>query len=511
MSNKKLTDEEKNILEAARQIQRIEESREAFPLLHIVPTSMQKKFLRMAANEAAFFGANGSGKSFAGAYKAACYLVGHDPLGLIPYEIPKPTRYVAGVRVFTKLWLGCVNLEKGVELIKQNLLPLLPKDSYVFNEYKGLVKMKAGPQLKVMSYEMETNKWQSDAVDGGWMDEQCPWDKYQELRARVARRSGKIWLTLTPLTEFAPWMYWEIVKKADKGDKRFGYVTADIEDNYYLDEDQKKMMYDAYAGTEEEAARLHGSFGFTRDIIHSKFNHETHVIKPYPIDDRMREKFNFVRIFDLHQRQVSVMTLAMYQEAPREVVVLCELAMEGGVIRLWEFKKAVHEITKDFTEMVETDIIDTPDAKIDNEAENMGRDLTLMSLLSAFAADENYNGLIVPGISGIPANRDATNGVRRFNELLLLKDGFKIFNTCPRHIKGIENFRWDNWHGRRMNDRSEKEKFIRKDIHEIRNLHYLMNYLSPVNEEKEELERTQTHARYGPRYRRDYQKQRKAY
>lgn len=487
----------------------LETSRAKNPLIHVVPHDSQETFLRLDKKEVFFFGANSAGKSFIGAYKAACYLTGGDPLGMIPHEIPSPQRMYGGIKIYTKLWMGCVKLEKGVEIIKQNLLPLLPPDShYPLNETKGLLKMKAGPELQCYSYGADTETWQADALDGAWLDEQCPWDKYRELRARVARRDGRIWSTMTPLYGNSSWTYWEIYKKAETGENPdVGYCIADIEDNIYLTDAMKQRLYTAYEDTDEAAARLHGKFMLMQGTIHPHFNPESHIIEPYQITDYHLHRYNLMRIFDLHPRQPSVMSFAMWRDRPREIVVFDELSMPGGILNMFDFKLNVHRIAERHSIKGNiTNILDSPDPSSTNPGPGMEDKRHPVTLLTSLAVQEKAGNKVVPGITGIPANRDRTSGIKRFNDHLIEPGCFSIFNTCKNHIFSIENYRWDDWIGKLSYEKPLKEEPVKKFDHEVRNMHFLCMHLPALNMLREELEQERAHPKYGTSYTRNYQR-----
>jgi phage terminase large subunit-like protein len=53
--------------------------------------------------------------------------------------------------------------------------------------------------LTFKSYEQGREKFQSDTLDFGWLDEECPSDIYGEMLARIAATGGMLFLTFTPL------------------------------------------------------------------------------------------------------------------------------------------------------------------------------------------------------------------------------------------------------------------------------------------------------------------------
>lgn len=473
----------------------LEMSRDKDPLPHVILTKPQAEFVSMDKKEAWFFGANSAGKSFAGAYKAACYLRGSDPCGIIKHPIPAPRRKFAGIPMTTKLWMGCVKMDKGVDIIKQNLLPLLKPGSYDFHETRGQIVMReSGASLQVMSYDADTQKWQSDALDGAWLDEQCPFDKYQELRARVARRDGRIWGTATPIYIDSIWMFYEIFQKSQSGENpNVGYVEADLESNVYLTQSMKDQLYAAYKDDEWADARLRGKFIFMRGAIHKSFNRNIHIVPPFPITAYHRDHYNFIRVFDLHPRQNSVMSIIMWRDNPREIYIIDELSMPGGIADMTNFKIEAHNVTaavsSEFVLTPDVNIVDTPDPAIVNSGPEFHTGAIPVTLRAALARTEYLAGETIPGITGRPPNRDETTAIARTNDHFNHDpQAVFIFSTCKNHIFSIENYRWEEWHGSAAYEKPLKERSVKKDNHEVRNFHFAIMTMPPLNVARAELD-----------------------
>jgi len=473
----KLTPQE--IEDIAVNLGELEKSREAFPLLHYEPHPKQLEFHRMESKERFAFGGNSSGKSFAGAAEAAFFLLGKDPTGLTGRTFPKPRRKFGGIEISTKLWLGCVKTDKGVEILKQNLLPLLPKGShYPLKETKGLLEMKNGASLQVMSYDQDVEKWQSDAIDGIWLDEQPPRWHYDECRARVARRNGLIWCTVTPLGKNSPWMYWEIYRNVNNNPD-VDHLFMDIEDNIYLTQEMKQRLYTAYAGTDEEAARLRGEFLLRQGVIHKGFDRSTHVIDDFEIKKSHKEEYEFARIFDLHPRNPNVCMWVMFKKTPPIAYVIRDFSMQGFI---GDYADSVTKQTEDMEIFIKVNVIDTPDPK---NPEQPGTTLRLE--------------MAKRGIAGIVGNRDLNTGIQRFNEYI--KNGsLFIFKSCKDTVFSVENFRWDNWRGPSAELKNAKEKPIAKDDHHCRGLHMFLLWMPAISLDSQHLDEKWKHGYNLPKY-----------
>jgi len=488
-------------------------SQEKNPLIHIVPHDKQLEFLSMKKREAFFFGGNNTGKSFIGAFVAACYLTGEDPLGVLPYPVPAPTRKILGQKGYTKVWLGCVKIPKGVETIKQNLLPMLPKGSVKrFDQTDGVLEMNNGAILYCMSYEAQAQAWASDAVDLIWLDEIPPWPKYEEARARVVRRNGRIIVTVTPVEAKSAWMYWEVVKNVEENPD-IGYLFASVDDNPYMDELARERIKRAFKGKRSEAARLEGKFEFMTGVVHWCFDHNRHVIEKYPIreaDKReawekkwfdlrffdplypktkaettaWKNEWSFVRVFDLHRRSPNVCTFAAIKRNAKKIVVFAEYsnAMES----IGSFAQSVRERTKELG-LIEDDILvnilDESETKSPREGET--------TLVQEMAAN---------GIAGMLPDRSIGAGIDRFNDYLQADDAFYVGAWCTDHISSTEDLRWQDWKDNAADEKEDKQEVTTKNNHWIRNIHFLCLYMPSMSVDRDALETAHEHPKGSPQY-----------
>jgi phage terminase large subunit-like protein len=422
------------------------------------------------------FGGNRSGKTFLEAYLLGCYLRGCDPAGWLPkgFQFPAPRRRFANRVTTTLVWWGAENRAKGIEAVEMTLLPMLPPDTYHWSRVDGMLTMNNGAQLKVMSYDMEPGKWASSAVDFIALDEECPWPIYQECLARISTRSGKLMIGVTPLHGGIEWAYWEFVENfRDK--KSITYLNADMDDNFYLTEKQKRMLHEAYDDEPEAAARLHGVFLVAEGVVHKKFNRKRHVVEPYKIvaSEWLRRGYRFGRVFDLHTRNDLICQWFMYKRAytNSRVIFFDEISYPSGDAK--EFAEVVNVRTDELKVPVFLNIIDTHES-----ADGARVDPTMVSMMSD------------KGIRGRSAiTRSVPAGISRFNDYLVGEDeegnpSFQVFSTCVNTIHSIKRLQFKNHKGAAKEVNDPSEKINKKDADEVRNIHYVVLELPPVNVKK---------------------------
>jgi len=442
---------------------------------------------------------------------AACYLTGEDPLGALPFPVPPPRRKILGQEGYTKVWLGCVKISKGVETIKQNLIPMLPKGSIKrFDQTDGVLEMKNGAILYCMSYESAAQAWASDAVDLIWLDEIPPWAKYEEARARVVRRNGRIIVTVTPVEAKSAWMYWEVVKNVNDNPD-VGYLFASVDDNPYMDELARQRIKRAFRGKRSEAARLEGKFEFMTGVVHWPFDHNLHLIESYPLQaPELREAWvekwgdlryfdpafpktkqertmwkngwTFMRVFDLHRRSPNVCTFAGHR--PGRLVIFHEYA--NAMESIGSFARSVKEITAEIglkEEDISVNILDESETKHAREGET-----TLVQEMGK------------NGIAGAFPDRNLGMGIDRLNDYLQKPGAFYLCAHCKDHINSIEDLRWQEWKDNRADEKEDKQDVTTRNNHWVRNLHFAVLYLPSLNLDREAIEAAHQHPVGSPQY-----------
>lgn len=469
------------------------------PMLYFKPVPGQAEFLKMLSQYdlIGYFGGNRSGKSMGGAYATAVYLTGKDPLNLCNgLKIPKPKRRFALRETTTLVWIGSQKFSKGVELVEKKLLPLLSPDTYVWRRTEGLLKMNNGAEAQVMSYDQDAEKWASSEVDLIWLDEECPFSIYEECCVRISTRDGKLMNTVTPLNAESVWTYFEFVENMN--DKtNIAYIYVNMDDNFYLTDKQKRTMHEAFDKSESSGARLKGIHSIAEGLVHKKFDPKVHVIKPFKIipEKWISRGWKFGRVFDIHTRNDQVGQWFMYKRdgVNSKFIVFDEISYPSG--DTMAFGDVVNDITRKHGAPISKTIIDTP------ETGDTGRvDPTMIRMLKE------------KGIVGEPpVNRSVALGINRFNDFLVSEDGegkplFQVFDTCRNTIHSIRILQFQNWRGSSKELNPPKEKIVKKDADEVRNLHYISLWLPPVNRAKQAVEMDWGSKKFGITYVRNHQK-----
>lgn len=475
------------LAEIQTEIDRIEIARESCPVEHIILSEKQKKFLMLPQKEKFLIGANFTGKSFLLSYVAACLLLGRDYSGIMAHRIPPVRRKFAGMNITTNVWLGCMKKDKGIEVIRMNLLPILPPGSYYpINETTGVLRMKNGATLTCMSYETEPEKWESSAVDAVLFDEPPPRRCWINARSRTARRLGLLICGMTPKKDNrnTNWLYWLVVE-SNRG--HIGVIHMTQADNPYITDEIREQFKRAYDGTEDAEQVLYGLWGMEEGLVHKSFAKEIHIIAPFELDETMRKEYKFARVADFHPAAGPVGQWFMFKKHPEPIVYQIKeyTIPEPDIIT---FSKDVIRITGEIRISSNLDIIDSPDAKQNKYRRNLRDEASSV------------------GFNGLTANRDESTGIQRFEEYLKAHRFF-IFSNCTATIRSIKYHRWKETIEHHDGDQADISRTVRhKDNHYVRNIHYLMLEMPVINRERYKMDFQRKSDFRRPVYTMNYQK-----
>ena len=214
------------------------------------------------------FGGNQVGKTKAGSFEVAFHFTNHYP-DWYPKEKRLPR--INNGRIIVK------DFPKSVgEVIEPALLLAIPKH-YIADTKRNskgyLIKMKSttGAWFDIVTHDMDDESLEGWQGDWAWFDEPPPRKKFTATLRGLIRRSGRWWITCTPLTE--PWMYDEIYTNL-----KYLIITVDMRDNPYLSE-RDIAEFESHLTEEEKEARMHGRFMHLSGLTYKEFRPDVH-IKP---------------------------------------------------------------------------------------------------------------------------------------------------------------------------------------------------------------------------------------
>lgn len=192
------------------------------PLLDFVPLPWQRKFLESEKKSPWAIGGNRSGKTHCGAYKMATHLKGYCPTTCREYPIGG-----------AKYWAVGLDFKHTNDIMRPKILSFIGEAGvdYEYKKGEAKIEMANGNELWFRSCDSGVDKFQSQDLDGIWLDEEPPKDIFDECWIRCVDRDAPIWGTMTPLKGSA-WLYNKVYSAVD--DPVFEVVTMAMTDNVHI-------------------------------------------------------------------------------------------------------------------------------------------------------------------------------------------------------------------------------------------------------------------------------------
>lgn len=168
--------------------------------------------LGLKYRERLFSAGNQLGKTYSGAAELAYHLTGLYPQWWKGRRWSRATSWLAGSESgeltrdgMQRLLIGPPSIEEawGTGLIPKENIAQKPKrragvkdaiDAVVVNHVQGGQSV-----VRFKSFDQGRSKWQADTVDGVWLDEEPPYDVYEEAVTRTNATEGSVYITFTPL------------------------------------------------------------------------------------------------------------------------------------------------------------------------------------------------------------------------------------------------------------------------------------------------------------------------
>jgi phage terminase large subunit-like protein len=248
----------------------------------------QLRFFAAGANyhQRLIRGGNQVGKSFTAAFEASLHLSGNYPSFWTGRRFTKPTRgWVIGptaqlVRDGPQRQLCSKGGEFGtgtIPLASFTGKPVMVPGGTGSIDTLSVAHQVGGKRDGVStctfkSFEMRSEKMQSESVDWIWIDERCSEEIYSELLARTTATDGILFLSYTPLKGGGELTYRFLNEySADRSDTRI-----EASDARHISPERRAQLEESYLPHEREA-RIHGipQLGIAR-------------VFPYPLENLMR-------------------------------------------------------------------------------------------------------------------------------------------------------------------------------------------------------------------------------
>ena len=137
------------------------------------------------------------------------------------------------------------------------------------------------------SYDQEREKWQGATLHGVWMDEEPPYDIYEEAKTRLNYHRGIMPITFTPLlgmTEVCQLFYSPRRDDAEQAQREL--IVMDLHDASFYSKEQRDEIEASYSPAVRRA-RVRGLPALGEGLIYD-FVDEDIIVEPFPIPEFYR-------------------------------------------------------------------------------------------------------------------------------------------------------------------------------------------------------------------------------
>lgn len=273
---------------------KIEEERKRKSFIkYFEPWSEQKEALKKFTSDIKVFGllgGNRSGKTILGSFIAVAWCLGKEYFKDEPawefikdLPIPPPPNNVWVVGLDYGLLKDVIWYEK-LRYGKSHpaFLPADPNLVKQISDRDFQIMFSNGSLLTGKSADAGREKFQGASVDLVWLDEECDVSVYDECYMRTSDCSGKLLLTLTPLTDInsgvkTPWVY-DLYEDYKAGQKDLSFCKLSTLNSPFVPQIEKDRMVEKWKGSPEEGARLYGDFVRRSGLVYPMWDRKVHVL-----------------------------------------------------------------------------------------------------------------------------------------------------------------------------------------------------------------------------------------
>jgi phage terminase large subunit-like protein len=247
------------------------------PLEAYEPHPKQVEFHEGTEQIKAFLGGNRSGKTTAGVLDDLIQACDED-------AIPEHLRRFKKFQPPFHCRIVCPGEDVLYAVVHQKLREWCPRGQLVgdgfaraYEKSRGILHFKNGSFFDFLTYGQDLDKFGGTAKHRIHYDEEPPRDIRMEGKVRLTDYKGADEIfTMTP-QKGMDWMFDEVWEPWQHGTFRGKVIVVDMDDNPYIDSEQKKIALEGYS-KEELQARKSGRFVHFHGMIYGEFDRNLHVI-----------------------------------------------------------------------------------------------------------------------------------------------------------------------------------------------------------------------------------------
>jgi len=334
-----------DLVSLQKDLEVLERFRKDHPALFFRPNNPQKRMFSSDATYRCLFGGNKVGKSTFGVLESISYCIGYRPF-LRPDHARYRTPYKPPVKgmCFAETW------DKTDEILNTHFNKWLPRGEAtpIRRQGRGIGwQFRNGSEIRYGTYQMDPDRMEGADKHFYWFDEPPPYALWTPVTRGIVVHGGRIWLTLTLLSE--GWIWDEIWERHDEGDPDYYATTGDIRDNLMivnpdgtvtgaLDESSVQRFEKTLTDQEREV-RLHGKPQHLQGRIFKEFRPR----EPWLVEEsRLPSEWPCIRAID--PALSKPMAVLWARITPSNRLIVTDELYDSSIRNMDQLKKRMDEI-----------------------------------------------------------------------------------------------------------------------------------------------------------------------
>lgn len=368
-----------------------------------------------------------------------------------------------------KIWCATES-DISIKVQQTKIAQLVPKDIIYYGDFNSsrgwknnMLTTHKSTSCYFKTYSQERKSFQGEDLDICWLDEEAPFDIFQEVLARLIDRNGTLLISFTSLmgfTRLVNYLY-------DENNERIKLFTMSMLENPFLPKEAVEEFL-VTCDPDDVDSRVHGKPKMKQGLIYKEFN-EDHIITPFNyveewknnksryeifegIDPHVRTPHHWLRF--LYDKKNDILYVVDELKAPREALKIADMA---SLIKMKRKYKHT-QINPKYTIIDTSSMTPLPMHGYDEKPEE---DFTIRT---EFAKSGIYT--ILPkkdnaiGISAVKGRLTQFEGA----------DGKKhskiyVFSTCTGVIFEFRRYTWKNRGVRQVEEKGETNEVKKVNDH----------------------------------------------
>lgn len=361
----------------------------------------------------------------------------------------------------------------------------------------NIIQGKNGYNVLFKTYAQGYESFQGDEFDLIWLDEEPPWDVFQECLMRTVKRNGALLFTFTSLQGFT-----RLVNRLwESNDPEVWTTLLDLYMNPYIAKESKDLIANTI-DPDEVASRIHGKPHMKEGLIYKDFG-QIHKIDRFDyasLISHQADRWIYFESIDPHERTPHHWARFLYDRSNDVLYVVEELKAPKESMLIQDFARLIKRQYPSYKGIIlypEFTQIDTSSMKPEVAHVHKTEDQEDIHTIRMEFFKAGVNTILVPkdNAMGINAVKGRLKVVRNAEGEIKRQPKLFVFNDLPGINWEFMRYSWDSYSSSATSERKEMlNRPLKKDDHYMDLIKYACLKL------EKEIGQSYTDVGYQPRY-----------